>query len=76
MTLFAVLLFVAAGIAVLATLAMGLVNLAKTQPDEGEGPGPSERALRSNKLMRQRILFQALAIGALAIILLIASAKS
>jgi multisubunit Na+/H+ antiporter MnhB subunit len=76
MTLFAVLLFVAAGIAVLATLAMGLVNLAKTDTNEGAGPGPDERALRSNKLMRQRIIFQGVAIAALAIIILIASAKS
>jgi hypothetical protein len=75
MTLFAVLLFIAAGIAVLATLAMGLVNLARTADDDTRGPGPSERALRSNKLMRQRILFQALAIGAIAILFVVAMSK-
>ena len=75
MGIFAVLLFVAAGIAVLATLAMGLVNLAKSHPSEADQPGASERALRSNKLMRQRILFQAIAIGALAILFWLASAK-
>lgn len=74
MTLFLVLVFIAAGIAVLATLAMGLVNLARTGTEGGAGP--SERALKSNKLMRQRILFQIIAIAALALIMLFASAKS
>ena len=76
MNIFAVLLFVAAGIAVLATLAMGLVNLAKSNPSEADLPGASERALKSNKLMRQRILFQGIAIAALALLFLFASAKA
>ena len=75
MNLFLVLVFVAAGIAVLATLAMGLVNLAKTRDDDLTGQGPSERALKSNKLMRQRVMFQAIAIGVLALILFIAMGK-
>lgn len=75
MNLFLVLVFIAAGIAVLATLAMGLVNLAKTRDDDLTGQGPSERALKSNKLMRQRVMFQAIAIGVLALILFIAMGK-
>lgn len=75
MTLFLVLVFIAAGLAVLATLAMGLVNLARTAADDASGEGPSKRALKSNKLMRQRILFQGIAIGALALIMVIAMAS-
>lgn len=75
MNVFLVLVFVAAGIAVLATLAMGLVNLARTRDDDLTGQGPSERALKSNKLMRQRVMFQAIAIGVLALILFIAMGK-
>ena len=74
MTIFAVLLFVAAGIAVLATLAMGLVNLAKA--GTGDADAETARALKSNKLMRQRIMFQAIAIGALALLFIFAAAKS
>jgi hypothetical protein len=69
MSLFLVLVFVAAALAVLATLAMGLINLTKS----GTGAeGETQRAIKSNKLMQQRVIFQAVAIGALAIILLIA----
>jgi hypothetical protein len=75
MGIFAVLLFAAAGVAVLATLAMGLVNLAKSNTSEADLPGASERALKSNKLMRQRIIFQGIAIAALALLFLFASAK-
>ncbi|MBO9713032.1 HIG1 domain-containing protein [Sphingomonas sp.] len=77
MQIFLVLVFIAAGIAVLATLAMGLVNLTKMSSADlmGTGDAPTERALKSNKLMRQRILFQGIGIGVLALILLAASAS-
>ena len=75
MTLFLVLVFIAAGIAVLATLAMGLVNLTRNGPQDAEGPQPSPRSIRSNQLMQQRVLFQGIAIAALALILLFASAR-
>jgi heme O synthase-like polyprenyltransferase len=75
MTLFLVFVFVAAALAVLATLAMGLVNLARTRDDDANGTGPSERALKSQKLMRQRVLIQGVAIGVLALILAIAAAS-
>jgi uncharacterized protein YqhQ len=75
MNVFLVLVFIAAGLAVLATLAMGLVNLAKSNDANEQGPGPSERALKSNKLMQQRVMFQAIAIGALALIFVVALAS-
>lgn len=76
MNLFLVLLLVAVILAVLFVLIRGLVNMAGTTQADLEGEGPSERALKSNKLMQQRILLQALAIGLIAIILLFASAGS
>ena len=74
MNLFLILLLVAVILAVLFVLIRGLVNMAQTTREDLEGEGPSDRALKSNKLMQQRILLQALAIGLIAIILLFASA--
>jgi hypothetical protein len=73
---FLAILFLAAMLATLFFLIKGLVTMAGTTTQDLEGDGPSERALRSNKLMQKRILFQAVAIGVAALILLIASAKS
>lgn len=75
MTFFLALLLIAAMLAVVFVLIKGLVNMAQTTSQDLEGEGPSKRALRSNKLMQQRILLQALAIGIIALILLFASAK-
>lgn len=60
---------------VLVTLIRGLVTMAGTRPSDLEGEGPSERALRSNKLMVQRILLQGVAIIVIAIIMSIVSSK-
>jgi hypothetical protein len=61
--------------AVVFVLVRGLVNMAGTTRADLEGDGPSERALKSNKLMQQRIMLQAGAIGVIAIILMMLSAK-
>lgn len=70
-------LLLAAMFATLFVLIRGLVNMAGTtsQDLEGTGDGPSPRALKSQKLMQQRILMQAIAIGVAAIILFAMSAK-
>jgi hypothetical protein len=73
---FLALLLVAAILAVVFVLIRGLVNMAGTTTADLEGDGPSERAIKSNKLMQTRILLQAVAIGLIAIILMFASAKS
>ncbi|MET0307541.1 MAG: twin transmembrane helix small protein [Sphingomonas sp.] len=73
--LFLAILLIAAMLATLFFLIRGLVNMAGTTSQDLEGDGPSERALKSNKLMQKRIMFQAIAIGVIALILLIASAK-
>jgi hypothetical protein len=72
MSLFLVLLFVAALLAVLVTLIRGLVNMAQATDDDWKGPGPSPRALKSNKLMQNRVLFQAGAILIIVLLLLVA----
>lgn len=74
---FLALLLVAAMLATLFILIKGLVNMAGTpsQDLESRVDGPTPRALKSQKLMQQRILFQAIAIGIGAIILFALSAK-
>lgn len=76
--IFLAFLLLAAMFATLFVLIKGLVNMAQTtsQDLEGTGDGPSPRALKSQKLMQQRILFQAVAIAVIAIILIMASAKA
>ncbi|MCW3846363.1 twin transmembrane helix small protein [Sphingomonas sp. LB-2] len=77
MTLFAVLLIVALMIATFVTLIMGLINMTKSVRGEAEseGEGPSERALRSNKLMWYRIYFQLGAVLVIALLLFAAGAN-
>jgi hypothetical protein len=75
MTFFLAALLIAAMLAVVFVLIKGLVNMAQTTSKDLEGDGPSERALRSNKLMQQRILLQAVAIGIMALIFWIMSSK-
>lgn len=73
--LFLAILLLAAMLATLFFLVRGLVNMAGTTTADLEGSGPSERAIKSNKMMQKRILFQAIAIALIALILMIASAK-
>ena len=76
MTFFLAILLLAAMGAVVFVLIKGLVNMAGTTTKELEGEGPSDRAIKSNKLMQQRILLQGVAIIVIALILFIASAKA
>jgi len=75
--IFLAFLLIAAMLATLFILIKGLVNMAQTtsQDLENAGDGPSPRALKSQKLMQQRILLQAVAIAIIAIILTMVSAK-
>ena len=75
MTFFLAVLLIAAMLAVVFVLIKGLVNMAQTTTKDLEGEGPSDRALKSNKLMQKRIMFQGIAIGIIALILLFASAS-
>ena len=63
MQIFLILLLVAAMIATLVALVRGIVTFLKTTEEELKGgAGPSASALKSNKMMQYRILFQALAV--------------
>lgn len=74
MKLFLVLLLVAAMIATLVALIRGIVAFLKvTEADLKGTGGPSQAALKSNKMMQQRIIFQGIAIVIVALILLMAS---
>lgn len=53
---------IAAMIATLVALVRGIVIFLRTTEADLKGTGPSSAGVRSNKMMRQRIMFQALAI--------------
>jgi hypothetical protein len=69
MQTFLILLLVAAMIATLVALVRGLVTFLSDARAEVDGKGPSQAALKSNKMMQYRILFQALAIVIVVLIL-------
>jgi len=69
MKLFLAFVLLALVISVGVVLIRGLVNMAGTTTADLEGEGPSPRALKSNKLMMQRILLQGVAIFVIFIIL-------
>jgi hypothetical protein len=74
MKLFLVLLLIAAMIATVVALVRGIVAFLKvTEAELKGGAGPSQAALKSNKMMQQRILFQGIAIAIVALLLLLAS---
>lgn len=76
MKLFLVLLLVAAMIATVVALVRGIIAfLRTTEADLKAGTGPSASALKSNRMMQQRILFQGIAIAIVALLLLMASAS-
>ena len=70
-----ILLIIAAMIAAVVMLVRGIATflMSSTAEVHGEGPasGPSERALKSNKMMQGRIFFQAIAIFLAAILMLL-----
>lgn len=63
MQTFLVILLVAALIATVVALVRGIVAFLREASDEVKGTGgPTSSQLKSNRMMQQRILFQALAI--------------
>ncbi|HWK36878.1 twin transmembrane helix small protein [Sphingomonas sp.] len=71
MNIFLAILLIAAMIATVAALVRGIVVFLKTSTEDvrGEGPGPSASALKQNKMMQYRILFQTLAVLIAALLL-------
>jgi hypothetical protein len=76
MNLFLVLLLVAAMLATVVALVRGVVIFLRTTEADLKGEGPSDPSLRANKMMQQRILWQAVAVGIIAVMLLFASSSS
>lgn len=76
MNMFLIILLVAAVIATVVMLVRGLIVFLKTtQADLQEGgTGPSQSALKQNKMMMGRVMFQAVAI--IIVILLLLSRNS
>lgn len=72
---FLVILLIAAMVATVVALVRGIVTFLQAAGAEARGDAPSALALKSNKMMQQRILFQALAI-VVVVILLISAGKS
>lgn len=76
MKLFLILLLIAAMIATVVALVRGIVTFLKvTEAELKDGTGPTASALKSNKMMQQRILFQGIAIAIVALLLLMASSS-
>ena len=75
MQTFLIILLVAAMLATLVALVRGIVAFLQSASDEARGidnGGPSVSQVKSNKMMQQRILFQALAV--LVVVVLLAAA--
>ena len=69
MQTFLVILLIAAMIATVVALVRGVVTFLQAAGAEARGDQPSALALKSNKMMQQRILFQALAIMVVVVLL-------
>ncbi len=78
MQTFLVILLIAALIATVVALVRGVVSFLQSASDEARGvgtSGPSALQLKSNRMMQQRILFQALAI-LIVVVLLFAAGRT
>ena len=62
MQTFLILLLIAAMIATVVALVRGVVSFLQSQSADVRGDVPNAAALKSNRMMQQRVLFQALAI--------------
>ena len=69
MNTFLAILLIAAMIATVVALVRGIITFLQEAGAEARGQGPSAGALKSNRMMQQRIFFQALAILIVVLIL-------
>lgn len=66
-----IILIVLAVIATVAMLVRGIVTFLKTTEADLNGTGPSVSGMRQNKMMRGRVMFQALAVILVILLLLL-----
>ena len=69
MNTFLVILLIAAMIATVVALVRGIIAFLQESTAQVKGDGPSQAALKSNRMMQQRIFFQAAAILRVVVIL-------
>ena len=72
MTTFLVILLTAAMLATLVALVRGIITFLQEATAEAKGEGPTASQLKSNRMMQQRIFFQALAITIVVLLLFLA----
>ena len=72
MSTFLAILLIAAMLATVAALVRGIVLFLQNATAEAKGDGPSSAALKSNKMMQTRIIFQAIAIFIAVLIMFLA----
>lgn len=72
MTTFLVILLIAAMIATVVALVRGIISFLQEASAEARGEGPTASQLKSNRMMQQRIFFQALAITVVVLLLFMA----
>jgi hypothetical protein len=71
MQTFLVILIVLAGLGAVAAFLRGIVIFLKTTEADLKGTGPSVSGMRQNKMMRMRLMFQALAVIFVILLLLL-----
>ena len=69
MNTFLVILLIAAMIATVVALVRGVISFLQASHAQVHGEGPSQASLKSNRMMQQRIFFQALAVLIVVVIL-------
>ena len=74
MNTFLVILLAAAMLATVVALVRGIVTFLQAAGAEARGDAPTAMALKSNRMMQQRILFQALAI-VVVVLLMVAAGR-
>ena len=75
MQTFLILLLIAAMIATVVALVRGVVSFLQSQSADVRGDVPNAAALKSNRMMQQRVLFQALAI-VIVVVIAVAAGRS
>ena len=72
MQTFLLIVIIVAAIGALVSVGRGVIIFMRTQHDDVHGNGPIESGLKQNRMMWRRIQFQAIAIIAIVLFLLIA----
>jgi archaellum biogenesis protein FlaJ (TadC family) len=72
MTTFLTILIALAALGAVVALVRGIIIFLRTSHEDVHGTGPNVSSLRQNKMMRMRIMFQALAVVLVMLLLLLA----